>query len=482
MATDYEAHLRAQWHSRAQIICLMGIVATPAIAFADYLLSTQLGIYADAIVGIDTTLLRLVWVLLPLVLLAYTAVRSDRPEFPNIALAATCAFAMGNDLTYHLIGGGITWVHGVVYVAHLVAIPSVLPLSSRQRVAFYAANIVGTIVFLFAFNPATGLMRPTVLSVLVLLALPFIAIPSVILDRSLRQAFSLHHAAKDSHVELDHSRERILRASRSLMTSVSELEQSTGALAMVAEQARGESSRIATTSEQVSAGAQALTQQAQQSADQVRRTEGEAETIGELVQEMEQAIAEISKAVSNAISTISGLDSRVRNVMGFVADIQEIAAQTTILSLNAGIEAARAGDQGRGFGVVADQVRKLAEDTGEISTQIADTMAEIRDHMAAAVDGTGQVATQTTQFRDRFFSARNALQNIRDSVTLLEESVRASLSDANEQAGATDQISQGSARVLEISREYAQMTEEVAATSSTLSQLAIELEELLPRQ
>ena len=321
-----------------------------------------------------------------------------------------------------------------------------------------------------------------ILSGTILLALPFLVIPTVILDHSLREAFQLRNEAEDSVERLAHSRRQLSRASNSLMTSVGELEQSTGALAMVAEQARGESSQIASTTEQVAAGAHALARRAQESADQVSRTESEAGTISALVQQMEGAIDEIGHAVTSASQTISGLDTRVRNVVGFAGDIQEIAAQTTILALNAGIEAARAGEQGRGFGVVAEEVRKLAEDTGDISTKIADLMSEIRQHMEAAVGGTGQIASRTDQFRASFFDARTALQNIRDSVALLEESIQASLSDASEQAGATEQISGGSARVMEISREYAQMTEEVAATASTLSQLAIELEELLPRE
>ncbi|MCB0221345.1 MAG: hypothetical protein KDH09_16735 [Chrysiogenetes bacterium] len=480
LKADYVAHLRSQWQARARIICYMGFVASPAIAFADFLFSSQLGLYSDFTVG-ELVLLRMSWVVIPLLTYVYTFYRSEAREFPVVIIAVTSAYAMGNDLNFHILGGGGTWVHGVVFVAHLVAIPAVLPLTSKQRAGFYIANLAASVMFMILFSTQLGMSGALVHSGLILLVFPFLVIPAVILDRSLREAFQLRTEAAESVERLARSRRQLSRASNSLMTSVGELEQSTGALAMVAEQARGESSQIASTTEQVAAGAQALARRAKESADQVSRTESEAGTISALVHQMESAIDEIGHAVTSASQTIGGLDSRVRNVVGFAGDIQEIAAQTTILALNAGIEAARAGEQGRGFGVVAEEVRKLAEDTGDISTKIADLMSEIRQHMEAAVGGTGQIASRTEEFRASFFDARTALQNIRDSVALLEESIQASLSDASEQAGATEQISGGSVRVMEISREYAQMTEEVAATASTLSQLAIELEELLPR-
>lgn len=478
----YAAHLRGQWKARAQIIGVMGVIASPIIALADYLSNTQLALYQTDLSTWDVLQTRLLWIILPLALFPYSALRSRSEEFPVVVIGATSLYAVGNDLTFHLIGGGVTWVHGIVLIAHLVAIPSVLPFTRRERLAFYGINIAANIALLLSFNDRFSTEGGVILSGTILLALPFLVIPTVILDRSLREAFLLRNEAEESVERLARSRHQLSRASNSLMTSVGELEQSTGALAMVAEQARGESSRIASTTEQVAAGAQALARRAKESADQVSRTENEAGTISALVHQMESAIDEIGHAVTSASQTISGLDTRVRNVVGFAGDIQEIAAQTTILALNAGIEAARAGDQGRGFGVVAEEVRKLAEDTGDISTKIADLMTEIRHHMEAAVGGTGQIASRTEQFRASFFDARTALQNIRDSVALLEESIQASLSDASEQAGATEQISGGSVRVMEISREYAQMTEEVAATASTLSQLAIELEELLPRE
>ena len=104
-------------------------------------------------------------------------------------------------------------------------------------------------------------------------------------------------------------------------------------------------------------------------------------------------IQKVADGMAEATVTMEELSQKVNSITSIVQAIREIADQTNLLALNAAIEAARAGEQGRGFAVVADEVRKLAELTTKSTQEISNIVGGIRQTSDAAVDALSQVKT-----------------------------------------------------------------------------------------
>ena len=211
------------------------------------------------------------------------------------------------------------------------------------------------------------------------------------------------------------------------------------------------------------------------SADGVRNIATEAQTLSEEGgHTVENAISEINRIANSfteSSSLIQTLSTQVEKVSTVANVIKEIADQTNLLALNAAIEAARAGEQGRGFAVVADEVRKLAERTTQSTQEIATMIATIQSSASVAVEGMTRGGTQVKHGVDMAAKAGVAMQRIELSTSKVLEAVAEISCALNEQKSASVLISQNVEEIARMADENGNSVMGISRSAGHLDQL-----------
>ncbi len=196
-------------------------------------------------------------------------------------------------------------------------------------------------------------------------------------------------------------------------------------------------------------------------------------------QEAAAKMARIKTAVSQASQTVSALGAKSDQIGAIVETIDDIAEQTNLLALNAAIEAARAGEQGKGFAVVADEVRKLAERSSRATKEIADLIAEVQRETGAAVDAMLVGAAEVEDGAHLAEASRTSLNEIRSAAEAREtafgrigeahESIKAAVGRAESSAAAiwrtVASTSEAAEAMVDSSRNVAESAESIAAVA-----------------
>ncbi|KAF0811543.1 Methyl-accepting chemotaxis protein McpH [Andreprevotia sp. IGB-42] len=186
-------------------------------------------------------------------------------------------------------------------------------------------------------------------------------------------------------------------------------------------------------------------------------------------------IREIAATVRSASGSVTQLGEQAQQIFSIVKVIREIADQTNLLALNAAIEAARAGEQGRGFAVVADEVRKLAERTGSSTQEIANMIQRIQSGTQQAVSNMGSGVEQVETGVELANQAGTAIGQIRSNAARVS-SVVSDISEAlNEQRTVSHDVASNVERIAQMSEETSRAVEASAQTAQRLRDLAQQL-------
>ena len=189
------------------------------------------------------------------------------------------------------------------------------------------------------------------------------------------------------------------------------------------------------------------------------------------VESATQDIKQIASTVSDASGRIRKLEERANQISSIAGVIKDIAGQTNLLALNAAIEAARAGEQGRGFAVVADEVRKLAERTSTATVEIEQMIAGIQSDTVQVV---GVMDAALPQVAASVKAAEGAAESLRK----IKDGAQTTLSSIRDVADATKEQSIASTNIAQRVEQIAQMVEETTAAMQSTAETAVDMEKI----
>ncbi len=202
---------------------------------------------------------------------------------------------------------------------------------------------------------------------------------------------------------------------------------------------------------------------------------------GQQVVQTQSSIQNLAQEVQVATGVIQELEAHGNSINTILSTIQGIAEQTNLLALNAAIEAARAGEQGRGFAVVADEVRVLSQRTHASTQEIQQMIETLQGTTAKAVGIMGdsrQLAETSVADAD---SAAVSLTQIQTAVERISDMATQIASAAEEQASVTSEITRNTVGIRDVSNDLADEAHEAAAQAAQLSELSYELEQEIQR-
>lgn len=292
-----------------------------------------------------------------------------------------------------------------------------------------------------------------------------------------------HRLIKDSVNRLGDSVGRIILdvtdAVQATASASNQISSSTEELAAGSQEQSAQTSEIASAVTQMSATIVETTKHAGDASDNAKEAGTIANEGGKAVQDTIDGMSRIATVVSRAAVVVQELGKGSEQIGEIVQVIDDIADQTNLLALNAAIEAARAGEQGRGFAVVADEVRKLAERTTKATKEIAVMIKRIQNDTKEAVVSMNEGTKEVEVGKELAEKAGSSLRQIIDASDRVVGIITQVAAASEEQSSAAEQISKNIESISNVTHESAVGTQQIARAAEDLNRLTDNLQHLV---
>ena len=242
---------------------------------------------------------------------------------------------------------------------------------------------------------------------------------------------------------------------------------------------RHETDQVATAINEMSAAAHEVAQSAQRAAEAAQQTDHEGQAAKRVVDGSVQQIHALVGELRESGESLDGLRKDVQGIVGVLDVIRAVAEQTNLLALNAAIEAARAGEAGRGFAVVADEVRALASRTQQSTQEIQGMIDRLQSTTARTVAGMQHASEQGESTREQSNQAGDSLDAIAQLIATINAMNAQIASAAEEQTAVAEEINRSVHQIADAVDGVASEAAESAQTSRELNALAESLQRLV---
>lgn len=246
-------------------------------------------------------------------------------------------------------------------------------------------------------------------------------------------------------------------------------------------QQRMETEQVATAMNEMAATVQDVARNAETAANSADQADQQAQQGTFVVQQTIERIESLALSVEHSAQSIERLKHDSGNIGTVLDVIKSIADQTNLLALNAAIEAARAGEAGRGFAVVADEVRALARRTQESTAQIEGLIGALQGGAQGAVEMMGKSRVEAGSTVESAKQAGAVLVAINAAVSSIQQMNQQIATASEQQSSVAEEINRSVASIRDVAEQSAAATEETSAASSDLARLGGELQTLVSR-
>lgn len=272
---------------------------------------------------------------------------------------------------------------------------------------------------------------------------------------------------------------KIALTAADLTYSAAQVHSNSEEMAKGADNVAAQAGTVATAGEEMAATSGDIARNCQMAADGARLVSDEAMKGSSIIQESIQVMGHISERVSATAATVDTLGQRSDQIGQIIGTIEDIADQTNLLALNAAIEAARAGEQGRGFAVVADEVRALAERTTKATREIGEMIKSIQTETKHAVSAMQEGVNEVERGTHEAGRSGDAMNTILEQINNLSMQVNQIATAAEEQTATTSEISKNILEITEVSSQTSASAHNSTAEGNKLNMLAESLTNVL---